>query len=415
LLAAIVAGPGAIAYVPRCMAGCLLINVGLELSKEALVDSLEAFDTFEYTSVLLITIVMTTMGMTAGLGFGLVLSAVSFTLQHMRHCDPIRGVMPAATLRSSFRRTREERDLLYESLRHARVVQLQGTLFFGNATVLSSCCEEMLAASDGDIHVLVLDFTLVRSLESSAAETIAKISTVTRRHGAVLIYNRGSTEGFPTSSPLSDSLSKLISQSGNANDSSPDLHISDDLDDALAWTEDFFLTKARSQGLLPCRPPVLAEEDGHDAEALPLALQQLRALCPSEDTDVAVRLLAHMERRTIPSGTILWRQGDPSTFCMLLSEGLLQNRLEEEAGTAEDCRPGCLVGEYHFINKERRMGTLSAKENSIVYALGASEFEAMLKEDPYAGFVLARVSIHYLGLRCHNVANRIWDTRCLPI
>ncbi|CAE8737337.1 unnamed protein product [Polarella glacialis] len=132
LLAAMVAGQGAIAYVPRCMAGCLLIHVGLELSKEALVDSLEAFDTFE----LLITIVMTTMGMTAGLGFGLVLSAVSFTLQHIRHCDPIRGAMPAATLRSSFRRTREERDLLYESLRHARVVQLQGALFFGNAAFL---------------------------------------------------------------------------------------------------------------------------------------------------------------------------------------------------------------------------------------------------------------------------------------
>jgi MFS superfamily sulfate permease-like transporter len=44
------------------MAGCLLFHVGVDLTKEALLDSLEGFDWFEYGSVVAITIVMTTNG-----------------------------------------------------------------------------------------------------------------------------------------------------------------------------------------------------------------------------------------------------------------------------------------------------------------------------------------------------------------
>jgi SulP family sulfate permease len=55
-------GPSVVTYFPRCMAGCLLFHVGVDLTKEALLDSLEGFDWFEYGSVVAITIVMTTYG-----------------------------------------------------------------------------------------------------------------------------------------------------------------------------------------------------------------------------------------------------------------------------------------------------------------------------------------------------------------
>merc|ERR1719361_2275164 len=182
LLGAFVVGPNAIAYVPRCMAGCLLIHVGLDLTKEGLLDSWHNFDAFEYVSVLLIAITMTSLGMTQGLGLGLVLSAVSFTLQNVSHAEPIQGTMPATTLRSSRRRSSAEREALDRELRNVTVVQLKGTIFFGNATVLSSRCDEILTQAQGRCSVLILDFTLVGSLESSAAETIAKIHPIAQRH-----------------------------------------------------------------------------------------------------------------------------------------------------------------------------------------------------------------------------------------
>jgi SulP family sulfate permease len=45
------------------MAGCLLMHIGSELMKEALWDCLGTLDVFEYSSVVAITIVMSSYGM----------------------------------------------------------------------------------------------------------------------------------------------------------------------------------------------------------------------------------------------------------------------------------------------------------------------------------------------------------------
>lgn len=42
-----VIGPSVVEYVPRCMAGCLLLHVGIDLTKEAIYDTLHIFDFYE--------------------------------------------------------------------------------------------------------------------------------------------------------------------------------------------------------------------------------------------------------------------------------------------------------------------------------------------------------------------------------
>eukprot|EP00931_Biecheleriopsis_adriatica_P105342 TRINITY_DN7989_c0_g1_i1.p1 TRINITY_DN7989_c0_g1~~TRINITY_DN7989_c0_g1_i1.p1 ORF type:complete len:401 (-),score=69.02 TRINITY_DN7989_c0_g1_i1:65-1267(-) len=400
------------------MAGCLLIHVGLDLTREGLWDSLRHFDSFEYAGVVLIAATMTILGMTTGLGLGMVLSALSFTLQHMRHSEPIRGTMPATTLRSSANRSQAEKQILDEKMRWLLVVQLQGTLFFGNATTLLSRCEDMLhdwemaatAAQGSSARIaMILDFTLVRSLESSAAETIAKIYLVAQKHGAALVYNRGSTDGFPTAAPLSSRLESQLECEADSPGRVAALQVTDELDEALAWVEEYFIAEARCLGRLPKEERLMSDAD----ESLPL--RQLRKLCPEEFLDMLPRLLGKMRRREVEAGEVLWKQGSKSDFCFLLSEGLLENHLEEEAGTSEYCWPGCLVGEYHFLQQVRRMGTLSAKDDSVIYVIDRSAWSSIHSEDPLLACILYRISIHYLGVRCNHVSNRIWDTKCLPI
>ena len=43
-------------YVPRCMGGCLLMHIGIDLTKESLWDSYHSFDVFEYLSGKSITV-----------------------------------------------------------------------------------------------------------------------------------------------------------------------------------------------------------------------------------------------------------------------------------------------------------------------------------------------------------------------
>lgn len=55
--------------------------LGIELTKEALVDSWNAFDAVEYSSIVAITVVMTFYGMTAGLALGVLCATLTFTIQ----------------------------------------------------------------------------------------------------------------------------------------------------------------------------------------------------------------------------------------------------------------------------------------------------------------------------------------------
>ena len=105
-------GPSMVFYVPRCMAGCVLCQVGIDLTKEGVWDSRSGLDTYEYISALLITIVMTFYGLTAGLVLGVILAAITFTIQISQHVPPIRNAMRATTLRSSKWRSNYSNDIL---------------------------------------------------------------------------------------------------------------------------------------------------------------------------------------------------------------------------------------------------------------------------------------------------------------
>ena len=129
-------GMRVVPYVPRCLAGCLILHVGLDLVKEALYDSLGAFDSLEYGCIVAIGFVMTVFGFSSGLLFALVASTLIFTIQQAVHGNPVRGTMRGTTLRSSKWRTAAARSALDNAMGSVLVVQVVGTLFFGNATEL---------------------------------------------------------------------------------------------------------------------------------------------------------------------------------------------------------------------------------------------------------------------------------------
>jgi MFS superfamily sulfate permease-like transporter len=63
------------------LGGTLLLNVGYDLTWEALVDSYFTFDTVEYVSVVVITVVITLYGMTEGLVVCAISAAATFVIQ----------------------------------------------------------------------------------------------------------------------------------------------------------------------------------------------------------------------------------------------------------------------------------------------------------------------------------------------
>lgn len=122
------------------------------------------------------------VGMTTGLGVGCVLAAFIFTFQTQYHTRVVRGQMSASTLRSTARRSEKFAAVLKEHSQHIHIIQLQGTIFFGNATILAAEISKNVMEAKGHMWCLLLDFTLVVGIDSSAVETIAKIPVVYGRH-----------------------------------------------------------------------------------------------------------------------------------------------------------------------------------------------------------------------------------------
>ena len=146
-------GPEIAAFIPRCMAGTLLLHVGLDLFLEGVVDSYGSYDRLEYGGIWLITLTMTGLGMTAGL-IARVFAALSvYAAQSITYQNPIRKIVTATTLLSSVwtRPAAELAILNDEQTGRSRVllVQLQGHLFFGNANQFTDSVKKLLSERHG--------------------------------------------------------------------------------------------------------------------------------------------------------------------------------------------------------------------------------------------------------------------------
>ena len=144
-------GPSVASYMPRCMAGTLLLHCGIDLFLEGVYDSYGKYDYLEYAGIWAITVVMTTFGMEAALLMGAVSALLTYAIQSVTYLSPVRGSMTAATLRSSeWNRSPEAFNVLDSDVTgrvKIEVIQLQGHLFFGNISLFGESIKKIIQSN----------------------------------------------------------------------------------------------------------------------------------------------------------------------------------------------------------------------------------------------------------------------------
>lgn len=131
-----VVGPSICDFLPRCMAGTLLLHIGIDLTLEGVYDSIGQYDHLEYAGIWLITIAMTVWGMTAALITGIIAALSTYAVQSINYHNPIRQILTATTLRSSAwtrcakaraildnNRTGRNRILIFQLQGHVRICE----------------------------------------------------------------------------------------------------------------------------------------------------------------------------------------------------------------------------------------------------------------------------------------------------
>eukprot|EP00977_Amphora_coffeiformis_P011092 scaffold2655_cov179-Amphora_coffeaeformis.AAC.25 len=313
-----VVGPTIASYIPRCMAGCLLFHVGIDLFLEAVYDSIGRFDYLEYVGIWLIVVVMAVAGLEAAMIAGVVAAVSTYAVQSMTYLNPVRGTMSAATLRSSrYDRPHSAHEILDDpSKGHSRimVIQLQGHLFFGNTAQLTEFVQNLVQSSSDDAKpwIIIMDFMLVLGIDSSAAQALGKL----RSH-----------DGFPTEFGLSKELSQPV-------DSFSGSHVVPDLDQALRLAEDSLLVRYDPAFLHPTVQPLpLAHKDSGLTEERDVALKYLSNLAVKPVALNSIEtLFACFKREVYGQDEIIWRQDECVVYS--LSRGKYEQLVADQPTVA---------------------------------------------------------------------------------
>jgi len=433
-----------------------LSTVGADLFLEGVYDSYGKFDSLEYASIWLITFVMTIWGMDAAMVTGVITAISTYVVQNMAYVDPVRGSMSASTLRSSQYNRGHKAQAILDDPHIGRgrilVVQLQGHLFFGNMALLTETISRTLSENLGtglEPLIVILDFSLVLGIDSSAAQTMAKLKLAMQRHFNVelSIFVSGSSDGFPCQFDLSKELSapsipsslyntvdeelategtsllkmhRVSSHDAMAQMAFSGSHVCNTLDQALIFAENYLIHRQDAHlldDMIDQSGGQVLRQNSSMSEERDTALKYLKNICPgavnSEDVEM---LFSKFEREIFHKDEVLWKQGSPSDCVKLLVRGKLISTLENEAGTSETIVCGNMLGEIGLIENVPRMSSVQClSDEAVLYNLSRDSFERLTRSSPHAARLIDLICIRYLFARVQHVSNRIFETRCLPI
>lgn len=171
-------GPWIVGYIPVIVVGSLIFHLGLDLLKEALIDTWRSVNRLEYITICVIIACMSALGFVEGILVGIIMACVFFVVQNARNNDTIRSTHTGSELRSTVRRVFQQQKFLKQVGRQIQVIRLQGYLFFGTVNQVERAIRDMLDERAWDlspIRFLILDMQLVQGLDFSAAEAFVRI------------------------------------------------------------------------------------------------------------------------------------------------------------------------------------------------------------------------------------------------
>lgn len=230
-----ITGPVVIGYIPVCVVGALIYLLGYELLKEAIWDTWGRLKRIEYTTIIIIVVVMGAWDFVYGVLVGILLACLSFVVEAARR-PVVNGIYTGVVARSTVLRHPKQQDFLKDVGNQICVVKLQGTVFFGSIGGVEQTIRERFEHSrfhKNPIKYLIIDMKRVSSIDFSAAEGFRRILNLTNEFGTQLIISSVQED---------DEIVTALRDAGLFDTSCLlDIQLFNTLNYALEWCENSFL------------------------------------------------------------------------------------------------------------------------------------------------------------------------------
>ncbi|CAG8754430.1 1718_t:CDS:2, partial [Racocetra persica] len=183
-------GPWIVGYIPVMVVGALIFHLGLDLLKEALIDTWGIVNRMEYFTIVAIVVAMGSLGFIEGIFLGIIMACIFFVVSNSRK-SAIRATFSGSSISSTVRRRyRQQRFLKYVGSQ-IYAIKLQGYLFFGTISGVEKEIRRILTYGEwrrNPIRFLILDFNLVSGLDFSAAEAFFRIQRLLQVKKVYLVF-----------------------------------------------------------------------------------------------------------------------------------------------------------------------------------------------------------------------------------
>ncbi|KAJ2891950.1 hypothetical protein IWW38_003406, partial [Coemansia aciculifera] len=392
-------GPAIIGFIPTMVVGALIFHLGLELMREALVDTVGVVNRIEYATILSIVLAMAVLGFNEGIFLGILTACFFFILLYSRR-SAVRKTYTGSAVRSTVRRLYGQRHFLDNVCKQIQVMRLQGFMFFGTINGVEASIRQLLDLRQwqaNPIRFLVLDFALVNGMDFSAAEAFIRVRRLLEAREIYMVIC-----GAGRSSEVGRALRKAAVWSDRESEY---VQTFSSLNEALEWCENvllqfYYLHQAaisgvavpQSYSLVTAPHPDNVEAFGtsprramiskatytamsasrmqspqverQQLAAISLLQQAFQDIDSEQPVDEVLALIApRFVRKHLGSGQRLWQAGTASLGMYLVEAGTLRMYVENGAGSSEATEsilPGTTLGELALVTKKNHHTTVVA-------------------------------------------------------
>ncbi len=324
-----------------------------------------------------IMLVIVNFGYLMGVVLGVIGACLMFALSYSR-IGVVRRHLTRQEFSSNVERAPEQTRLLRDEGERLHVFWLSGFIFFGSSNGLFERIRRAIDAQDEKpVGYVVLDFSAVPGLDTSAVLSLIKLRNYCNESGVTLVF-----------SGLDEAMGTGFQRAGFFTSDQPHQTFAS-RNEAVEWCEDMLL---------------MFHEVG-DASAHSFESWLTEELGGAADLS---RILPYLERHELEVGEALFRQGEPPDSVELLASGCVAITIQDEQGRPIRLRRMMgytVVGEMGFYRQVPRTASVIAEEPSVVYRLTRVSFDKMQAQDPAAASVFHKLIIRLLSDRL-EFANR---------
>jgi len=255
-------------------------------------------------------------------------------------------------------------------------------------------------------HSVILDFSNVLGLDSSAAQSIAKLKSFLLKHfndlEIILFVAAGALPNYI------ESKSKFIAEI-------PGCRICATIDDALIFAEDV---------LIALEDPTLLKRDSKErfplirrtSQNIDEVMSVLETLCPEASHNEIDILASMLSAEKYHAGDILWEQGQQSDSLKIVISGTLISLLDDDIGSTESIIAGSVIGELGLVNGTERLTTVKVfSDEATLYSLCRENWEILTRDQPRVARYIDMLVIRYLSHRVQHASTILFDRHFFPV